>query len=271
MSLLEKRGLKPLLSLEMPDKILEKNIETIKLEYTELKKYYTEIEIEKEKLCNLVSSAECTKLSHGEKKIIDKCNKNDVVLVKVSARDKLILTSEILNHIRFLKIFLELSLKNNIGFKIPKIYLPVEILENKINTYFLDYIERDPENIKFAKFHNFIDQSILKNIGRLIGLYAKTYNKLLIDFELYIDLNDNIPTLLDFGESININGSMYGSMYETSYTKSIYDGIIEIIGVGKLNIKSVDMSKEEYLEKSKHFHIKYLKYKQKYLELKNKF
>jgi hypothetical protein len=121
--------------------------------------------------------------------------------------------------------------------------------------------------IKLAKFHNFINPNILKNIGNLIGEYAKKYNVLLHDFELYININDGLPTLLDFGESININGSMN----ETSYTKSIYDGIIEIIGLEKLNIKSIDMSKEEYLEKSKHFHMKYLKYKQKYLELKNKY
>jgi hypothetical protein len=270
-SLLEKRRLKALaegkdipqmtlMSVITSDSLIQNNIDLIKKEYIEIKQYYFELDLEKERNIEEIRDIDCVKLMSGARKTVSKCMKFNVV--ELSSLNKLQLTIEILNHIRVLKIFYELKKTKDIKFKIPKIYLPKDL--SNITRYFLDYIDIDEKYIKLAKFHNFIDPDILKNIGNLIGEYAKKYNRLLHDFELYIDKTDNIPTLLDFGESKEINEKI-----EQTYTRMIYDGIIESYEILKdKNIKPSDDTSLEYLEKSKHVHKKYLKYKQKYLELK---
>jgi hypothetical protein len=275
-SLLEKRRLKalaegkqmPVLTLSVdlssPEKLTQNNIDIIRREYLELKQFYTQTELEKEKIVTEIKDTDCEKLMSGARKTARKCIKYNIV--ELSSTIQLQLSVEVLNHIRILRLLFEFSKSKNLEFNIPRIYLHPEIYTTyNMNRYFLDYVDIDMTSIKLAKFHNFINPNILKNIGNLIGEYAKKYNVLLHDFELYINKNDGLPTLLDFGETRKIDDTIS----QTTYTKFIYDGIIETYELLKTkNILSNDMSAEEYLEKRKYYHMKYLKYKQKYLELK---
>jgi len=247
-------------------------IENIKNEYNTLKEQLSLPQDRKkyENIESYINKLNCTEtIGKGAKKKIRKCPvQEDINIVQVFNSD----LDEILYHIKLLQILYSRDIDTS-GFKIPNIYLKFNDTDTDIN-YFMDYITiTQKDNIKYGKFHakNAKNAAALYNIGKLIAKCANLTNKLLYDFELYIDENDGVLTLLDFSETIELTDTIF-SKY--TYETNIYNGILEIIDK-KFNIEKIieidTKTFEQYMADSAvmpGYKQKYLKYKKKYLQLK---
>ena len=253
----------------------QSEISNIRKEYELLKTQIAIFPSEKQKyeeIEKFISTIRCDEQpKHGAHKTVKKCPpyKENHYIVKISNASN----DEILRHIKLLQIYY-----NNGGmtlnFKIPNIYLKITDIDVD---YFMDYINiaTGQEFTEIAKNHNIDDKNILINIGKILGTYANISREMIYDFELYLDLNDNIFTILDFGEVLYLKEEKeVNAGIKPTYNEHIYEGIKSIFNIPSINLDNYIMKQDikKYEEfKEALYKRKYMKYKMKYLRLKQQF
>jgi hypothetical protein len=243
--------------------------------YEEVKKFYPpkllELETELSQIPNLNTylrkNTDYNFAGVGGYKTINKIQHNNINIAQINGANK----EEMLQHLEILKLFYELG-GIQLGFKIPFVLL----VKNEYLTDWID-IDKTANKHKLSKccdFALFIPDIVQVNIGKLFAMQINKNGKLLADYEIFIDTKDNLPTILDFGESIKIDEiSGFDNIsltlkiregLEELIEPSLYEKIKNNIRIGQIYYALKDGVYKESWSK------KYLKYKQKYLELKKK-
>jgi hypothetical protein len=213
-----------------------------------------------------VSASECKHSGSGSNKRIYECEINPScdVIKKIALVGGEIHYNEITNHINMLKIFHKFNDEYEFKFKIPLIY-------NDNLNYLMEFV-----NINNSKTKNSnpkkIPEEIAEKYGIFLGLFINEFNYYIIDNEYYCD-NDNNIYILDFGENINFTKITlnkyklpkitFVKMKEITSNKKLIDDYF-VADENYYNTNIINL-KQQYTQ---NFEQKYLKYKQKYLNLK---
>jgi hypothetical protein len=132
-------------------------------------------------------------------------------------------------HLQMLCLYYETLEEHKWLFKIPRLY-PIFY---DLNVYLMDYVELcDDDDIKVtdAKNDHMFPVHIRNDIGKFLGMFARRYNKVLYDFEIYLEHCGSAHrtyTILDFGNYIGVNG-VKGTLDADVilYNSVIYDAFV---------------------------------------------
>jgi len=169
---------------------------------------------------------------------------------------------EVNKHINLLKEYIKYQKKNNneLLFDIPKIYFS---MENKL-CYIIDYISciAGTHSKDFSKLQ---DPHHIYAYGQFIYLCSQILKLNPLDTEYCIDTRTNRLCLMDFGNYKKYNSS-FNSSFNTfninDFTHNFTESNIDMFNQGYDSL----MAKESDMYKNK-----YLKYKNKYQELRSNF
>lgn len=189
------------------------------------------------------------------------------------------LYNEIENHLELLYLYYKTFNEYKWKFNMPKIYRRDNF------EYIMEYVTLNSETWKTGKIYSHIKNAeILKDIGKFLGLYLIHNSKKFFDFELYYTLDKEKVYILDYGftqkvdlisllekrKEFNQNEINLNCLYRLN--EFMYNGMIEILNKFLEEEKNFDIICQKSTIKEnfqlKDFQQKYLKYKSKYLNLK---
>jgi len=183
----------------------------------------------------------------------------------INAKNMKMLT-ELETHLQILILYYRTKCVSNWQFKIPRLYrnikYPMLIIMDFVK------ISDKPElgiGITNAKSIYLYPIPLRQNYGKFIGLMCKYYNKLIYDEEIYYEADSDIPYILDFGET-QLLSELLTSPIRKQLDREIYKKAIEIFPTLNNYVGIFDYTPPH--TGGKLSYDKYMKYKNKYLLLK---